>query len=327
MDSPRSSIEAEASGSTEPVSSRRTVFELTSEIVPTSGIDVSASNEEDFSAWEGWVQSRLRHLVLRTENIVAIRAWPAKFKTLSQSGEPCRCFFYMGLRKHQIPRAGQVNLSKPVTEWRGMVGNYEQRREGMDIAVRHIRQAELPDHCYPEGRRPVQPEPVAGDAAGTKRAAEDHLTSPEEKRPRSQDVPAVAEHPAAMDSTAEQTAPSFSGRAGCNGTSDPQDASGPSSAAQGQASQHASGLAGQHGQPQPASPMSLEMQHRLTHRPATSRLAPSQHAKPSQGRPDGTEAPRWAAAEPRPAASASSLKVHLRKSKGDCFRRASLKTW
>lgn len=68
-------------------------------------------------------------------------------------------------------------------------------------------------------------QPAAGEGAGTKRAAEDELASPDDKRQRSQDVPAVAEHPAAMDSTADQTAPSFSGRAGLTASSDMQVAS------------------------------------------------------------------------------------------------------
>ncbi|KAK9851867.1 hypothetical protein WJX84_010419, partial [Apatococcus fuscideae] len=262
-------------------------------------IDVSANNEEDFSAWEGWVQSRLRHLVLKTETIVAIRAWPAKFKNPSQPGGPCRCFFYMGLRKHQAPTAGQVNLSRPVNEWRQLVANYEQRKEGMEIAVRHTRQFDLPGHCFPgevnphaqaaadgagpaseDGAGPangnangdVQPHgdmagPSTGKRAGTKRAAGDALASPDDKRQRSQDVPAVAEHPAAMDSTADQTAPSFSGRAGLAAEADMQDAAGPSSLEQAPPSQQVA-APGQHvNEARPSSPLSLEMQHSALSKP------------------------------------------------------------
>ena len=39
-------------------------------------IEVGASTEEDFRAWDGWVHSRLRQLVLRVERAVVVRPWP-----------------------------------------------------------------------------------------------------------------------------------------------------------------------------------------------------------------------------------------------------------
>lgn len=39
-------------------------------------IEVWASSEEDFRAWDGWVHSRLRQLVLRVELFVLVRPWP-----------------------------------------------------------------------------------------------------------------------------------------------------------------------------------------------------------------------------------------------------------
>jgi len=39
-------------------------------------IEVGASSEEDFRAWDGWVHSRLRQLVMRVERAVVVRPWP-----------------------------------------------------------------------------------------------------------------------------------------------------------------------------------------------------------------------------------------------------------
>ncbi len=78
----------------------------------------------------------------------------------------------------------------------------------------------------PAAAAPVQAEPAgepaagpAGEAAGTKRRAEFALSSPGDKKQRSTDIPAVPEHPAAMDSTVEQTAPPSSGHS-MDGTSE-----------------------------------------------------------------------------------------------------------
>ena len=69
--------------------------------IATAQIDVSAANDDNFGAWDGWVHSRLRQLVQRTENLVSIRAWPSKLKSALPE-DRCRGFYYMGIRKHSV---------------------------------------------------------------------------------------------------------------------------------------------------------------------------------------------------------------------------------
>ncbi len=39
-------------------------------------VEVLAGSQEDFRAWDGWVHSRLRQLVMRVEPFVLVRPWP-----------------------------------------------------------------------------------------------------------------------------------------------------------------------------------------------------------------------------------------------------------
>ena len=39
-------------------------------------VEVQASSERDLAMWDGWVHSRLRHLVARLEPMVLVHPWP-----------------------------------------------------------------------------------------------------------------------------------------------------------------------------------------------------------------------------------------------------------
>lgn len=87
-----------------------------------------AATEEDFRAWDGWVHSRLRQLVMRVEPYVTVRPWPKAFTPLRAAGEQqLRCFYFMGLKKKAFPaqpggaRASSVNLNDPVQEFKQQV--------------------------------------------------------------------------------------------------------------------------------------------------------------------------------------------------------------
>jgi hypothetical protein len=92
----------------------------------TCQVEVVAATEEDFRAWDGWVHSRLRQLVMRVEPYVTVRPWPkavAPPREDEPAGQPRRCFYFMGLKKKQLPaqpggKASTVNLSGPVQEFK-----------------------------------------------------------------------------------------------------------------------------------------------------------------------------------------------------------------
>lgn len=175
----------------------------------TYQVEIEAVGEAHFRAWEGWVESRLRTLIQRLQQLVVIRPWP---KGLAPPGPPevdadgntvHRCCYYMGIRKKPQPpgAAGkvQVNLNTPVSEFRYQVMTWNDYKEGMDITVKHIKQTQLPEwvRCLD-----APSSADAADAAGLevpapdmqpgKRAAEEQKQEGEEngdaKRRKTQDM-------------------------------------------------------------------------------------------------------------------------------------------
>jgi Poly(A) polymerase predicted RNA binding domain len=69
-------------------------------------IEVVAGNDEDFRAWEGWVESRLRQLVMRVERLVSVRPWPKALFPPNQGDEPPCAYYYMGLKKKLVRATG-----------------------------------------------------------------------------------------------------------------------------------------------------------------------------------------------------------------------------
>ena len=52
---------------------------------------------------------------------------------------------------YQRAQAANVNLNGPVQEFCQRVRDWPQRRPGMAIAVRHIKQRDLPPSCFRNG--------------------------------------------------------------------------------------------------------------------------------------------------------------------------------
>ncbi|KAL4432581.1 hypothetical protein ABPG77_000518 [Micractinium sp. CCAP 211/92] len=149
-------------------------------------VEVVAGSKEDFEMWEGWVHSRMRLLIKSAGMMVDVRPWPKAFRPPDQqqqqhdgTGEQKpvqpRCLYFMGLSKKKpqvynqysqalvIPQS-KVDLTAPVNEFAHKVKEWDQRREGMDIAVRHLLQRHLPDWVRPQ-RGEAPPADTAGAAA------------------------------------------------------------------------------------------------------------------------------------------------------------------
>ncbi|EIE20856.1 Poly(A) polymerase, partial [Coccomyxa subellipsoidea C-169] len=103
-------------------------------------------------AWDGWVHSRLRQLVMRVEPFVTVRPWPKAIfppRGPEAAGQPRRCFYFMGLKKKPLPsqpggRASSVNLNNPVQEFKNQVMGYLSWKEGMHVLITHQMQKALP---------------------------------------------------------------------------------------------------------------------------------------------------------------------------------------
>ena len=142
------------------------------------------------------------------------------------STEPWRCFYIFGLKRRPLPpqapglppsRAAlaaqqPVNLNAPVADFRQQVLNYERWREGMDLSVRHVKAAALPE-CALEAARKTQAAIEAsrarfaakgggGAAAAAAAAAAGFAAASGVKRDREEEEEEEEEEPAAAAATA-----------------------------------------------------------------------------------------------------------------------------
>lgn len=183
-------------------------------------VEVTASTKEDFEVWEGWVTSRLRLLIRSAGNMVDVRPWPKAFKppvdepppsaaeTSGQQGENGaasadanggtgpRCFYFIGLAKKRAPQPYQygqglvipqskVDLTPAVNDFAHKVKDWAERKQGMDIFVKHLLQRSLPEWVKKAKPDKAAPQPTAaggengtiaaagGEAGQRKRPAED----------------------------------------------------------------------------------------------------------------------------------------------------------
>lgn len=118
-------------------------------------VDATASSEESHRRWEGWVESRLRQLVLSVERATAgalqLHPWPGELRP----GPLHSAYFFGVTRKPPVesgaPPAAQqrsFDLRSPVEDFRLRVYSYQYREEGMECAIRHLKSKDLPDWCH-----------------------------------------------------------------------------------------------------------------------------------------------------------------------------------
>jgi poly(A) polymerase len=158
-------------------------------------VEVTAGSQEDFEVWEGWVHSRMRLLIRSAGNMLDVRPWPKAFRPPPPEPQDAggggkgggegaaaaagpRCLYFIGLAKKRpqtsyhysqamvIPQS-KVDLTGAVNEFSHKVKDWDQRRAGMDIVVRHVTAKALP----PWVRASLAKKPAAGAAAAAVEAA------------------------------------------------------------------------------------------------------------------------------------------------------------
>jgi len=132
-------------------------------------VEVSSMSKEDFDLWEGWVHSRMRLLVKNAGLVVDIRPWPKAFRPPAENSsahknkiedssklaEEYKCFYFLGLAKKKAPTTysygqtlvlpqSKVDLTPAVNDFAHKVKDWAERKEGMDISVKHILHKHLP---------------------------------------------------------------------------------------------------------------------------------------------------------------------------------------
>ena len=159
-------------------------------------VDVRAASEDSQRRWEGWVESRLRQLVLSVERATAgalsLHPWPGELRP-----EPLHTAYFMGVQRRAPPAPPPGGAPKPpesfdlrhaVEDFRLRVYAYQYREEAMTCAIKHMRAKDLP--AFVRGAGP----PVAKDAEETTGAgaaapveageAKDGAPAAGDKRPR-----------------------------------------------------------------------------------------------------------------------------------------------
>ncbi|GJS32497.1 nuclear poly(A) polymerase 1 [Tanacetum coccineum] len=123
-------------------------------------IDVAAENDDDMMNWKGWVESRIRYLILKiekaTSQMLQCHPHPCDF---SDKSNPFHCSYFLGLqRKEGVPvnAANKFDIRLTVDEFKANVGSYLSWKPGMEISVTHIKRREIPAFVFPGGIRPTR---------------------------------------------------------------------------------------------------------------------------------------------------------------------------
>ncbi|CAN6700618.1 unnamed protein product [Malus baccata var. baccata] len=95
-------------------------------------LDITAKNDDDFRAWNGWVKSRIRQLMLKIEKHTCGK-----------------------LQCH--PHPGDFSdKSRSFPD----VNRYTFRKHGMEIRVSHVNRRSIPNFVFPGGVQPLRPSKV-----------------------------------------------------------------------------------------------------------------------------------------------------------------------
>lgn len=139
-------------------------------------IQAFAGSEGEMQTWLGWVESRMRQLIMRLDQPpkVIVHPWPKAFKSSTAERPFCHEFF-IGL-KITLPPTGErtVDISQAVAAFKQLVNSesFTKRTATMDIEIRHIRSHQLPSFVFKDERRPQHGKKRKGAAkAGEGKAA------------------------------------------------------------------------------------------------------------------------------------------------------------
>lgn len=126
-------------------------------------IDCKAKTEEDHRRWVGFVESRIRFIILKLENTFGVKyvhPHPDSLKFDDENWPFCSAFF-LGLRfdiKLTKERGAKVDLTPAVIDFRKAINEWPSKTEGMEINVNSINREQLPDFVFGDKPRPTPPQ-------------------------------------------------------------------------------------------------------------------------------------------------------------------------
>ncbi|KAK7314610.1 hypothetical protein VNO77_33137 [Canavalia gladiata] len=141
-------------------------------------IDITAENADDLRQWKGWVESRLRQLMLKIERhtygMLQCHPHPGEF---SDKSRPFHYCYFMGLQRKQgvpVNEGEQFDIRVTVEEFKHSVNAYTLWKPGMDIHVSHVKRRNVPTYLFPGGVRPSNPSKVTSENKSSKSRVSGH---------------------------------------------------------------------------------------------------------------------------------------------------------
>eukprot|EP00127_Corallochytrium_limacisporum_P001647 Clim_evm5s74 gene=Clim_evmTU5s74 len=129
---------------------------------------VSATTEENFKLWEGFVESKLRHLILRLDmvpQLLIAHPYISSFDQHNEAESTWQTSFFVGLKAASAEQVAQplaegkkpeVDLTSVAQEFVTLLEGWETKTEDMTVRLSNVKRTNLPAFVYPDGKRPAR---------------------------------------------------------------------------------------------------------------------------------------------------------------------------
>ena len=135
-------------------------------------LKVTASEGSDAALlkWSSYVESRLRHLVVRVEQVNGIQyaiPWHESFPVpkkkeegeADESDAKNDTVYFIALLINLQPQPGEkektLDLSRPVTEWKRIVEGWVEKSPNSVVSVEYMDVRKMKDFTFPNGQKPT----------------------------------------------------------------------------------------------------------------------------------------------------------------------------
>ncbi|KAH0464513.1 hypothetical protein IEQ34_007299 [Dendrobium chrysotoxum] len=125
-------------------------------------VDIVATDADDLRIWKGWVESRLRIMILKIERDTygMLQCHPYPTEYIDSSRRSPHCLFFLGLRRKQgvkVEEGQQFDLRATMKEFKDCVNMYMSWRPRMEIYSSHILRKQIPSFVLPKDYRQPRP--------------------------------------------------------------------------------------------------------------------------------------------------------------------------
>ncbi|XP_059641519.1 nuclear poly(A) polymerase 4-like [Cornus florida] len=125
-------------------------------------VDIVAADVDDLRVWKGWIESRLRQLILKIERDTfgKLHCHPYPSVYVDTSKQCAHCAFFLGLQRKEgeISQEGQqFDIRRTVDEFRHIVNMYMFWKPQMEIYVCHRLRRQIPSYVFLDGYKRIRP--------------------------------------------------------------------------------------------------------------------------------------------------------------------------